>query len=329
MRTSQPGAAGSRAPAGSLSFCSIATPSHLGLAAACLSGIREQQPEADCVLLLLDDAAPPALPPGIRPLRLEDCAGPKQLKEMRERYSVAELCFALKPYLIRALLKPGVDQVHYFDADCMVIDSLAPLIADLGAADLLLTPHSLSPIPDDGRTPRALTLLKAGVFNAGYIGVRNTEQGRAFTGWLSAMTLKHARNAPDQGMCGDQRWLDLAPVLFAGTAICRQPGANVAYWNLHERQLTQDAQGRFLVNRQPLIFFHFSGYEPQHPAQLSKHQNRHPLPPDSPLQRLLRTYHSRLAAGGAAAGGGPTRKTPRRLASLRTLFASNPAETKR
>jgi hypothetical protein len=321
-------------------FCSIATLSHRQQALACLDAIHRHLPEAGCALLLLlpPGAPAPALPPSIQLLRVEDCAEAAQLQAMQAQYTVAELCFALKPYLLAALLARGATQAHYLDADCMAYGSLAPLLAQLATGDLLLTPHGLSPIPDDGMTPRPLTLLRAGVFNAGYLGVRNTPQGLAFVAWLSAMTLKFARNAPAEGMCGDQRWLDLAPVLFPGTAICRHPGANVAYWNLHERQLTVDAQGGFQANGEPLLFFHFSGYELRRPEQLSRHQNRHTVQPGAPLQRLLQDYRSHLplAAMSSQTGHANAGKAPGWFvalkaaikAAIKAVFHLNPAETK-
>ena len=43
---------------------------------------------------------------------------------------------------------------------------------------------------------------------------------------------------------------------------------NVAYWNLHERNLSE-SDGMTFVNREhPLIFTHFSGFNPQKPHHL-------------------------------------------------------------
>ena len=288
-----------------LAFCSIATPSHVPQALACLQSIRRHHLDARFFLLLVnaDKHQAPTLPANIELLSIESCVGAAELTMMRERYSIAELCFAVKPYLIAKLLEAGMDQVHYFDSDCLAFSNMSPLTLELANTDLLLTPHCLSPVPEDGLTPRPLTLLKAGVFNAGYLGVRRTQQGANFVAWLSSMTLRYGKNAPQEGMCGDQRWLDLTPVLFPGLAICRHPGANVAYWNLHERNLSRDSEGHIRVNDQALIFFHFSGNVSNHAALLSKHQNRHPLIPGSPLHELVDAYRLNFPASAAGARG--------------------------
>ena len=278
-------------------FCSIATASHLPAALACLRSVAEFHPEAGLALLAVGELdLPPDAPPSLRVLAFDECVPQPIIRAMRTRYSQAELCCAAKPYLVEHLLATGASEVHYLDADCIAYASLSPLREQLAKADVLLTPHALTPVPDDSRTPHPLTILRGGVFNAGYIGVRNTPEGLRFARWHGEMTHRHARNAPDEGMCFDQRWLDLVPALFPGAAICRDPGANVAYWNLHERALSQDAGGAFHVNGAPLRFFHFSGYRPARPDALSIHQNRHRARDNPALTALLDDYRRRLPA---------------------------------
>ena len=274
-------------------FCGVSTSSHLNAVLGTLQSIRRFHPGARFLMMVVDEASSVPAVDGIERIDAGTVIDPRALSGMRSRYTPAELCFAAKPFLLRAAFEAGASQAHYLDGDCLAFASLDPLCRQLDEADLQLTPHSLSPIPDDGRTPSALTVLRAGSFNAGYIGVRNTAQGRAALDWLAAMTEKHAFNRPREGMCGDQRWLDLAPALFPGLTICRHPGANVGYWNLHERPLSRDAEGRPQAAGEPLMFFHFSGYDPARPESLSVHQNRHAVVPGSVLADLLAEYRLR------------------------------------
>jgi len=52
--------------------------------------------------------------------------------------------------------------------------------------------------------------------------------------------------------------LDLAPGLF-NYYVQTDPGYNVGPWNFHERLLSVDDNGQYLVNEKPLRLFHFSG----------------------------------------------------------------------
>ena len=59
----------------------------------------------------------------------------------------------------------------------------------------------------------------------------------------------------------DQRWLDLLVPSCDAIAVLRDPGLNVAYWNLHERKLEVDHKNAWTVNDHPVKFFHFSGFD--------------------------------------------------------------------
>lgn len=62
-------------------------------------------------------------------------------------------------------------------------------------------------------------------------------------------------------MFTDQRWLDLAPVFFLGIAILRNPGYNVATWNLTHRRAAGSLEQGITINGEPLSFYHFSGFD--------------------------------------------------------------------
>jgi hypothetical protein len=59
----------------------------------------------------------------------------------------------------------------------------------------------------------------------------------------------------------DQQWLDLAPGLFAGVHIERNPGWNVARWNLAGRRVERRGED-YTVNSEPLLFYHFTQVRP-------------------------------------------------------------------
>ncbi len=101
----------------------------------------------------------------------------------------------------------------------------------------------------------------------------------------------------------DQGWLDLAPGLFANVRVERGPGYNVGHWNVRERPITRGPGGRFEAAGEPLVFFHYSGYDLGRPECLSKWLAR--ADPDfdqasqPALAPLARGYGERLRACGA------------------------------
>ena len=53
-------------------------------------------------------------------------------------------------------------------------------------------------------------------------------------------------------------YCDLAPTLFDGVHIERDPGHNVASWNSRRRRLRFSSDGSLLANGAPLKFYHFT-----------------------------------------------------------------------
>jgi hypothetical protein len=69
----------------------------------------------------------------------------------------------------------------------------------------------------------------------------------------------------------------------------RSLGANVGYWNLPARPLTL-VDGEWRAGGERLLFFHFSGFDPRRPHELSRHQDRIDAASQPLLALLLRTY---------------------------------------
>jgi hypothetical protein len=69
----------------------------------------------------------------------------------------------------------------------------------------------------------------------------------------------------------------------------RNPGYNVAHWNLHERVLSK--QDNMHVNGKfKLVFFHFSGFAFDDVTKISKHQNRFTLDSRNDLSEIFIEY---------------------------------------
>jgi lipopolysaccharide biosynthesis glycosyltransferase len=220
--------------------------------------------------------------------------GIPQFTEMQKRYDVFELNCALKAFFVmHAVEKYAADKVIFLDTDMLVFDSLQYLEDELDKNSILLTPHILSPFKADGKRPFEREMLKNGIFNGGFFALRNDEQGRAFLNWWKERMIDQCYVNLKEGMFVDQKWLNLAPLYFSSLKWLQHPGCNMAYWNLHERNLSK-AGDRFLVNNQALLFFHFSGYSMQSPDLISRHQDRISMNENSALKELFNLYHATL-----------------------------------
>ncbi len=190
-------------------------------------------------------------------------------------YSILEFATSIKPALLRSFLLEGFERVTYLDPDIQVFNDFTPLLNDDMAVSL--TPHLLSDIPDDGYRPSTSDILKAGFFNLGFCSVRPSAV--SFLDWWSERLQFDCLNNDTSGYFTDQKILDLAPLKTSVQTI-REPGCNVAYWNLHERSVEKGGGAWHVAHQSalhPLYFFHFSGFSMSGTPSLSRHATRRVL----------------------------------------------------
>jgi hypothetical protein len=216
--------------------------------------------------------------------------GLPQFYEMCFKYDVTELSTAVKPSLLDHLIDArGEDRVMYIDPDILIVRPLDVILAALEQTSIVLTPHTCRPIPSDGCSPSEQDILIAGAYNLGFLAVRKSPITTEFLAWWADRLRTLCRVDPAQGLMVDQRWVDLVPTLFPSCCLVRDETCNVAYWNLHHREVGRDGSS-WTVNGHPLTFFHFSGFNPHRPDRLSKHQTRHTVVPGTALADLLEMY---------------------------------------
>ena len=132
---------------------------------------------------------------------------------------------------------------------------------------------------------------------AGFLAISPQTTGLLTWWWDQAR--RDALSDVTPTMFTDQRCIDLVPCFFQ-PVVLRDPGYNVAYSNLHARELALK-NGAYTVNGVPLRFFHFSGFDAAKPFLLSKHQLDRPrvLLSERPvLARLCAEYAEDLKRSG-------------------------------
>jgi hypothetical protein len=213
------------------------------------------------------------------------------------KYDLLELNTAVKPTFLKQLFAQGADKVIYFDPDVYLYAPVDVIFDALDHASAVVTPHLLSPALDPDHAYER-DLLVTGVFNLGFVAVANCEQSRGFLDWWEERCLRFGFQDLRTGLFVDQKWVNLAHCFFDRIHILRHTGCNVAYWNLAERVVSA-VEDIYMVNGdQPLIFFHFSGYNPELPSSLSS-KLRRPLAINPALERILTEYGKRVEANGA------------------------------
>jgi hypothetical protein len=255
----------------SIAVGTIVAKNYLSFARVLGQSLQDHHPELKFVVVLADevqgDFNPLDEPYEIVPI---EALGIPDLRRVCFKYSRLQVTIVAKPYLLRYLLDRGFHSAVFLDADVLVLHDLDPLLAASREYSISLTPHLLEPATCGSPIARELNILQSGVYNGGFVGVSRTTIARRFLAWWADRLQTHCRHAVTDGMHYDQRWLDFIPAFFDDVGIVRDPGCNVAYWNLPERRV--EVRGpTVLASGRPCRFFHFSGFEPERPGGVTRY----------------------------------------------------------
>ncbi len=185
-------------------------------------------------------------------------------EDMLTRYNVIEFNTAVKPFYIDYLWrKYGTDsRIIYLDPDILLYRPLDHVTNALKSHDVILTPmfcevQTMTSLDE-------LVALRHGMFNLGFIALKYSGESGRFVQWWKERLRTHCLIDKPRGIFVDQKWIDLAPMLFDEIFILKHLGYNMAWWNFSERKLL-DLGTEFGVNQpdQHLYFFHFSGFKPR------------------------------------------------------------------
>jgi glycosyltransferase involved in cell wall biosynthesis len=249
--------------------CTIVARNYLAQAEVLATSFAKHHPDVEFVTLVIDGLEDDRDRPGVGRVMLTSDLGLDQalIHRMSVLYDVMEYATALKPSLLIALLREGSSAVAYIDPDIRFYAPIVDVFDSAAVHGIYLTPHTLQPIPRDGKKHAEVVIMQAGMYNLGFIAVGPLAY--RFLAWWHERLQTDAISDVARGLFTDQRWVDWVPSLFPNV-VTRDPSLNAAYWNLHERTISRRG-GRYFSNEVPLRFFHFSGYDPQTPWIISKH----------------------------------------------------------
>jgi len=278
--------------------CTIASKNYLHYARTLRDSFLKYNPDIDFFILFVDEINDDF------DIKKESCEiiqacdlGIENFNQIAFKYNIVEFNTSIKPYFLRYLQTDrGYKNVMYLDPDIEVFQSLDFIFNLLDKHSMVVTPHITKPI-EDNLKPKENDFLRSGVFNLGFIAVGNSKESIEFLTWWKLRLLKFSYNEPRNGLFTDQKWTNFIPCLFDNYYILKDEGCNVAYWNFHQRILSQK-DGKYFINDTPLKFFHFSGLNVKHDTEISKYQNRYDLKNRKDLYGIFTDYRKKLINNG-------------------------------
>jgi hypothetical protein len=288
-------------------YCTIVTKSHLSYARVLAKTLQEHNPNSKFFVLLADQRDE-YFDPENEPfdlITLEELDNQEDIQRMCFYYTPSELCFCLRAWLHEYMFQNSpFEKWIYLDADMIVCHSLNRISDQLDHTSIMLSPHLINIDPPQSIDVKAIRRLESyllrngGIYNGGFLALRRTEESEAFIRYFKdRLRMYGFDNRPMQS--GDQFWLTCVPLYFRDVSVLRDPGGNLAYWNLFERNIKQDSSGEIRVNGEPLLFFHFAGFDMNTPHKLTTYalSSELKIVPSS-IAKLAKNYRRLLIDNG-------------------------------
>ena len=282
-------------------ICGVIAKNYISYTRSMVESFRKYNPGVDVYILVMDKNDGHIKPESenFKVIFIDELICDDLLK-MFFIYDIFEAICALKPFFVEYILdKYNISKLLYVDSDILFTADIAEIWKLLDGCSVILTPHLLDPIQvNDRYIQTELNTLRCGIFNGGFLAVANNTDVRAFLTWWKTRLQKYA-SQDDPPLYADQKWLNLVPGYLNNVLILRDPGYNVAYWNLFNRKIEMN-KGKIFVNGFPLRFFHFSGLELENLNRIAKYQDWHTLKDFPALQPVFKQYKESVFRNGYA-----------------------------
>jgi len=241
-------------------YCACFDRNYLSRGLALYHSLQRQAPGARLWVLCLDQAAHEILSrlalPNLIPVSLEDFeAADPGVASSRFNRSRIEYYFTCTPaWLVYVLGRETQSEwVTYLDADLFFFDTPEMIFAEMETAAFAIIPHRYTPAIEHMR--------RYGIYNVGWVGVRNDADGLAAVRWWREKCIEWCYDYVDGMRFADQGYLQEIVERFARVRVIENLGANLAPWNIGNYRIDFRDTRVMIDSTYPLVFFHFQGFK--------------------------------------------------------------------
>jgi len=218
-----------------------------------LDSLLAQSPSANVTVLALDWETSKFLTEARHNSRVNilslDSLDSESLWAARRSRSYRDFCWTLSSVLCDHLLLEN-DEVIYLDADICFFSNPDELLDHCRSGKVAAVPH--------GFPQRLRSSEVNGIFNVQWVYFAG-DQGKSASQRWAEQCLDRCELAPEEGIVGDQKYLDEWPSLYDSFISLDHLGAGVAPWN-HEVRDPRRVGDHWIVGANTrLVFFHFHG----------------------------------------------------------------------
>jgi hypothetical protein len=239
-------------------YCSYFDHNYLSRALLMIESLRRFEPKTPIYVLALSELCETVLRelalPGVRIIPLGELEQTyPELASIKTTRTLIEYYFTLSPFLPHYLFsRTEAERITYIDGDLYFFTSPRPVLDSLGDASVAITPHRFS--------FEYRNHVKYGLFNVAWITYRRCAEGLGCLNAYKADCTAWCYDRVEDGLFGDQKYLDSWPGRYPNLRIIEHKGFNLAIWNAHN-YMVRVKNNIVVVDDDPLIFYHFASTE--------------------------------------------------------------------
>ena len=179
-----------------------------------------------------------------------------ELTKVKKTRSSVEYFWTCTPFLPDYILRsnPDVDIITYLDADMFFFSHPSPIYHDFGNNSIYIVEH---------RFPEQYKISgerDAGKYNVGIMLFRNDDNAKSCLKWWQEKCLEWCYNSIENGMLGDQKYLDEFRSKFNKVKVSSLLSVGLGGWNYFDHAFNS-RNNTLYVDNKPMIIFHFNWIE--------------------------------------------------------------------
>jgi hypothetical protein len=276
-------------------YCTYFDHNYLSRGLALYHSLQQHAAGSRLWVLCLSEACYAALValdlPNLVPRRLAEFeAADPEVAATRPERSTIEYYFTCSPAWKFYVLKnePDAEWVTYLDSDLFFFASPEPIYAEMKDAAFGIIPHHF--------TKRLSDMRRFGIYNVGWVSVRNCDEGIAAVRWWRERCIEWCYDRVEGDRFADQRYLERLPGMFPNVHVIKHLGADLAPWNFADFGIEWRDESVLIEGRYPLLFFHFHGVKRVGRYYFNSHRAFHAPFPNIVRERIYQPYIVVLAA---------------------------------
>jgi hypothetical protein len=238
-------------------FCTHFSSSYIPQGVALLLSVRAHYPDSIIWVMPLDEFSRLTLSElNIENVRILTISQAPVLFANFEKFlsvrSFAESIFSIKPQIIEHVIQKSPEEalLFYLDADTFIFAPLE-LQEDFQEKSIFLSPHYF--------TKMSIGSESSGRYNAGLVGFRNNDFGRASIRYWSALCEEWCSVIPESGRYADQKYLEEIRNKWNTDVGILEYGNNFGTWSFAQNLQVETRNQDVYINEKKVTSFHFHG----------------------------------------------------------------------